>query len=578
MDTRMLDVAIGLVLVFAITSLLVTAWQEALASMKNSRGENLRKAIASLLGDDAAFAERLLDHPLLLSLAMERPGQTQRMPSYIPADVLVNALLAQLSTDYTGGLRPATPGDLVAHLRQKLPPAQQKFADSLAALASGVEQDWSAYESRLIAWFNAVSERSIGWFKRSTQLQMFVAGAVVAALMNINPILITQALWSDAALRKTMVAQAELAVQAYKQESGLDAQAQPASAPDASASPLPLAPLRQATQALIQSLEKEPDAQGLPGASTGTDLLRSGYEMKALLNPERPASLGELQQKLRSLQEQLQDSTLSQHPATVAQLRAMQDSLQALAPSQAASSPAAKACPATLSAEERKLCASRHMLKELEGLGLPLGWGQKDRGLSWPQANLPTLLPTQCNGGSGASQAQKPPHCSLSQQMSEFFWWINALLALLGWLLTAMAVTLGAPFWFDLLGKLVKIRGAGGHPDEAAKGGTATPTASTLTKAAPAAATQPGEPAQEASQDAMNEAEKRLGPNEIGSIQQHLRMAASDISLRLDIKTRDAIKAWQEQAFGQGSGILSEQQIQQVLSADFDPLDDGFLG
>jgi hypothetical protein len=34
----------------------------------------------------------------------------------------------------------------------------------------------------------------------------------------------------------------------------------------------------------------------------------------------------------------------------------------------------------------------------------------------------------------------------------------------LGWLLTALAVSLGAPFWFDLLNKLVDFRGAGKKP------------------------------------------------------------------------------------------------------------------
>ncbi len=34
----------------------------------------------------------------------------------------------------------------------------------------------------------------------------------------------------------------------------------------------------------------------------------------------------------------------------------------------------------------------------------------------------------------------------------------------LGWILTATALTLGAPFWFDLLQKFVNIRGAGGKP------------------------------------------------------------------------------------------------------------------
>ena len=33
---------------------------------------------------------------------------------------------------------------------------------------------------------------------------------------------------------------------------------------------------------------------------------------------------------------------------------------------------------------------------------------------------------------------------------------------LLGWLITAAAVSLGAPFWFDLLGKVANLRGSGG--------------------------------------------------------------------------------------------------------------------
>ncbi len=34
----------------------------------------------------------------------------------------------------------------------------------------------------------------------------------------------------------------------------------------------------------------------------------------------------------------------------------------------------------------------------------------------------------------------------------------------MGWLITAMAIYLGAPFWFDLLGKIVNIRGSGSKP------------------------------------------------------------------------------------------------------------------
>jgi len=40
--------------------------------------------------------------------------------------------------------------------------------------------------------------------------------------------------------------------------------------------------------------------------------------------------------------------------------------------------------------------------------------------------------------------------------------WEN--ISILGWLITAFSVSLGAPFWFDILNKLVDLRSAGKKP------------------------------------------------------------------------------------------------------------------
>ena len=42
--------------------------------------------------------------------------------------------------------------------------------------------------------------------------------------------------------------------------------------------------------------------------------------------------------------------------------------------------------------------------------------------------------------------------------------WQGVVLKVIGWLITALAVSLGAPFWFDLLKKLVALRGSGPAP------------------------------------------------------------------------------------------------------------------
>ncbi len=48
---------------------------------------------------------------------------------------------------------------------------------------------------------------------------------------------------------------------------------------------------------------------------------------------------------------------------------------------------------------------------------------------------------------------------------SEPKWGWSLLSKLAGWSITAMAIFLGAPFWFDLLSKIVNLRGAGNKPD-----------------------------------------------------------------------------------------------------------------
>jgi hypothetical protein len=49
------------------------------------------------------------------------------------------------------------------------------------------------------------------------------------------------------------------------------------------------------------------------------------------------------------------------------------------------------------------------------------------------------------------------------------------LLRALGWILTVIAVSLGAPFWFDLLNKIVNLRSAGNKPETAQQASSPPP-------------------------------------------------------------------------------------------------------
>jgi hypothetical protein len=48
-----------------------------------------------------------------------------------------------------------------------------------------------------------------------------------------------------------------------------------------------------------------------------------------------------------------------------------------------------------------------------------------------------------------------------ASDLGSFAWWP---LHIFGWLLTGLAVSLGAPFWFDILTKVMNVRGAGPKP------------------------------------------------------------------------------------------------------------------
>ncbi len=68
---------------------------------------------------------------------------------------------------------------------------------------------------------------------------------------------------------------------------------------------------------------------------------------------------------------------------------------------------------------------------------------------------------TMASTALGIGWAQAPP-----VNLRSLAWWKYAGQSFLGWVVTAFAITLGAPFWFDLLKKIMSIRAAAKKPGE----------------------------------------------------------------------------------------------------------------
>src|SRR3954469_25164155 len=83
-----LDVAVGLILVYLLLSLIATSVREGIAGMLNTRAKTLHDGMHELLGD-AKLVEDLYNHPTINSLYRGIDYETARaknkLPAYIPA-------------------------------------------------------------------------------------------------------------------------------------------------------------------------------------------------------------------------------------------------------------------------------------------------------------------------------------------------------------------------------------------------------------------------------------------------------------------------------------------------------------
>lgn len=61
-----------------------------------------------------------------------------------------------------------------------------------------------ALQSRIESWFNASMDRLSGWYKRKAQLRAFVIGFVLAALLNIDTVQLSNQLWREPIVRQAI--------------------------------------------------------------------------------------------------------------------------------------------------------------------------------------------------------------------------------------------------------------------------------------------------------------------------------------------------------------------------------------
>lgn len=258
----LIELGIGLTLVYLAGALVVTAAMEAIAGVLRMRAATLRQGLAGLLRNDS-IEGKLLSHPLVATLTTARaaspagksavgqggPDWRARLPlmtwvgraheaaSYIPSRSFALALLDVVSelptatagrgaSERGGGVMAASAGPLGTGAKPEgeeatapdpdpapLATLQAVFqwagenkggseiARALDTMRMEAGNDLSKLRSEIERWYDEAMDRVAGLYKRWTQWVGALVGLAVAALVNIDTIGIVGALRKEPAMR-----------------------------------------------------------------------------------------------------------------------------------------------------------------------------------------------------------------------------------------------------------------------------------------------------------------------------------------------------------------------------------------
>ena len=200
--SAIIDIAIGLVFVYLVLSLVVTAAQEVLETIIKLRGAHLAKGIEKLLGE--ARAKEFFAATAVAALSPDRwLGAGTRKPSYIPSRTFAMVVL-----DMIVPATAAAPRSLPAVQRAIEAIADADLRQALTARLDGA-QTLDQVQARLQEWFDDQMDRVSGWYRRKAQLITLALGLLISVGMNADTLAIVRSLSSDSTVRASLVAQAQ---------------------------------------------------------------------------------------------------------------------------------------------------------------------------------------------------------------------------------------------------------------------------------------------------------------------------------------------------------------------------------
>jgi hypothetical protein len=191
-----LDLAIGISFIYLLMALICSTVNETIAGVINSRGKTLEKGIASLLHDPTLKA-KFYAHPLIEGIKQDDNG---RLPSYIASNkfalALMDILTGPAAADNAGAL-----ADGVKDLKDE--------AVKTALTAVLHNPQFQTDQQRLEAWYEQSMNRVSGWYKRTSQIRIYVLAVAVTLFMNADSLRMLKTLWNNPTMSAVLVENAK---------------------------------------------------------------------------------------------------------------------------------------------------------------------------------------------------------------------------------------------------------------------------------------------------------------------------------------------------------------------------------
>lgn len=423
----LVELVLVMFFVFLTMSAIVSTLQEVLAQTLRTRTRTLQKCIRQMLHDNVygnQIYQRFFRHPRIAV-----PGRAVNQLTNIDPEDFAVAMATAVQPDDSAddciaelpaSIRALKDGDLKQRLRLAMPDVFRENADA------------ELIKQSVTAWYNASMNKTMEIYKSETRMRLYVVAAVATVLFNVSPIKIAQALQAQPELRQAFAsAVPELSTMVLNVSGDASARLTGGS-PDGSAtiqsltSDMPPADVKT----MLAIFECTRGNVGLP---IGWPWMAEAFDQ---ISTQTSNLIGSSAKRMHSCGTALATAQMSDN------LKSQLTMLNLAAP-QTAAVAAELAAPTPIVAQSVQPAAPADAAPE--SASDPTSESATPENTT--PATLVALKPTQQQ--IAAASAMFTPQYGPTFATDP--WWM----VLLGWFVMVVAAGQGAPFWFNLLQKMV---------------------------------------------------------------------------------------------------------------------------